>query len=721
MRTERIGIDRMHPAAYNPRVDLQPGDPEYEHIKSSIEEFGYIDPIIWNERTGNIVGGHQRYKILVEQGNTELDVVVVDMDEQTEKAANMALNKAVGLWDEAKVKDLLEELRIGFDMGSFGFDMDKYFPPEAQEDDYDAEAAYEAIDEARTRRGDIYILGNHRLMCGDSTSHEDMEKLMGGGMADLVVTDPPYNVNYGDKAEFLNDYLPEKAHRIESHILNDNMDDESFYNFLRDFYITTKDHMREGAAIYVFHAEITGHLFREALLAAGLKLSQCIIWEKNTFVMGRQDYQWKHEPCQPAGTKVLTPNGEVPIESLKDGNRVVSYYSMQNEARGFNKGLEIKTASRHYEGTLYGVCAAGRRTWATNNHEFSVKFNPETSETWCTYIMRRGDWWRIGITRTYDARGFGLKHRFDQEHAEEAWLVDTFSSQTDAQLGEQLLAVKYGIPYTYWEPERGQRHAYIFRTTEQIASFYAQLDLRQMKENALRLLKDFGRDPDHPLVNKILKRQTYSRRVTARIQACNLIPNLMKVPVLHDDRSVTFECIDKIEHKDHSGPVYSLAVKSYQHYVADGIITHNCLYRWKEGAAHYFTDDRTQSTVVIINDEKELEKMKKPELLEYCKKLSDYMAQVKTSVIYENKPTKNDLHPTMKPIRLIGRLINNSSKAGWIVLDPFGGSGSTMMAAEETGRHARLMELDPKYCDVIVDRWEQLTGKKATRLEAYNG
>ena len=439
MRTERISIDRMHPAAYNPRVDLQPGDPEYEHIKSSIEEFGYIDPIIWNERTGNIVGGHQRYKILVEQGHKELDVVVVDMDEQTEKAANMALNKAVGLWDEAKVKDLLEELRIGFDMGSFGFDMDKYFPPEPQEDDFDAEAAYEAIDEARTRRGDIYILGNHRLMCGDSTSHEDMEKLMGGGMADLVVTDPPYNVNYGDKAEFLNDYLPEKAHRIESHILNDNMDDESFYNFLRDFYITAKDHMREGAAIYVFHAESTGHLFREALLDAGLKLSQCIIWEKNTFVMGRQDYQWKHEPC---------------------------------------------------------------------------------------------------------------------------------------------------------------------------------------------------------------------------------------------------------------------------------------LYGWKEGAAHYFTDDRTQSTVVIINDEKELEKMKKAELLEYCKKLSDYMAQEPTSVIYENKPTKNDLHPTMKPIRLIGRLINNSSKAGWTVLDPFGGSGSTMMAAEETGRHARLMELDPKYCDVIVDRWEQLTGKKATRLEA---
>lgn len=139
------------------------------------------------------------------------------------------------------------------------------------------------------------------------------------------------------------------------------------------------------------------------------------------------------------------------------------------------------------------------------------------------------------------------------------------------------------------------------------------------------------------------------------------------------------------------------------------------LYGWKEGAAHYFIQDRTQDTV-ILEDDIDLDAMKKSELVNYIMELhSRYKDQ--TSVIYENKPTRNDIHPTMKPVTLIGKLMTNSSKSGWNVLDLFGGSGSTLMAAEQLGRTSFLMELDEKFCDVIVKRWEDYTGSRAVKIE----
>ena len=240
-------------------------------------------------------------------------------------------------------------------------------------------------------------------MCGDSTSPEDMAALMDGEAADLVITDPPYNVAYGDKVEDMSEAMGIEDSREQSQILNDNMSEEDFAAFLEGFYRATADVMREGASIYVFHADTNGLFFREKYKEAGLKLSQCLVWVKNTFVPGRQDYQWRHEPI---------------------------------------------------------------------------------------------------------------------------------------------------------------------------------------------------------------------------------------------------------------------------------------LYGWKEGAAHYFVDDRTQSTVLL-----------------------------------EDKPKKSDLHPTMKPIPLVGRLMKNSSKPDWKVLDPFGGSGTTILAAEQLGRVAYSMELDEAFCDVIVKRWEGYTGETAVLLE----
>lgn len=137
-----------------------------------------------------------------------------------------------------------------------------------------------------------------------------------------------------------------------------------------------------------------------------------------------------------------------------------------------------------------------------------------------------------------------------------------------------------------------------------------------------------------------------------------------------------------------------------------------CLYGWKDGAAHYFTNDRTQSTV--FDDKIDLKKLKKEEMLQLLQEV--FSEKIPTTILYEDKPLRNDVHPTMKPVPLMGKLISNSTKAGETVLDLFGGSGSTMIACEQLGRSCCMMELDPKYCDVIIDRWETFTGEKAVLL-----
>lgn len=441
MKIQVKPLSFLKPAEYNPRKDLQPGDPEWEKIENSIRAFGYIQPILINA-DGTIISGHQRFKIMQHLGYEEVQCVIVDVDKETEKAMNVAMNKIDGDWDKQKLLDVLLDLDLNnIDLSLTGFErselellqeeMDEInIGSEAVDDDYDAETEYESISEPMTRRGDIWVIGEHRLMCGDSTDEGDVEELMNGSKADLLITDPPYNVNYGDKAEYLDGYL-NKGHRNQQHIKNDNMDDASFYAFLRAAFEAAEGAMREGAGAYVFHSENEGINFRMAFADAGLKQSQCLIWEKNSFVLGRQDYHWRHEPI---------------------------------------------------------------------------------------------------------------------------------------------------------------------------------------------------------------------------------------------------------------------------------------LYGWKEGAAHYFIDDRTQDTV-IVEDEVVLEDLTKKELLRIIYEFKR-QNENKTSVIFENKPMRNAEHPTMKPISLIGKLMHNSSKPRWKVLDLFGGSGSTLMAAEQLSRMAYLMELDEKFCDVIVNRWVEYTGRE---------
>jgi len=204
LRIQKIRAEQLNPAAYNPRKDLRPGDKEYEKLKRSIEEFGCVELIVWNKRTGNVVSGHQRLKILLEYGHTEIDCVVVDLDEQREKALNIALNKIQGEWDENKLAEVMADLDAGaFDVSLTGFDaaeidelLNKFYAKEAAQDDFDVDREKERIEAegALTRPGNIWLLGNHRLMCGDSTLASDFAKLLNGKRAQVAVTSPPYGV-----------------------------------------------------------------------------------------------------------------------------------------------------------------------------------------------------------------------------------------------------------------------------------------------------------------------------------------------------------------------------------------------------------------------------------------------------------------------------------------------------------------------------------------------
>ena len=419
MEIVKMKIEELHPAEYNPRKDLKPGDPEYEKLKRSLTEFGYVEPVIFNKRTGTVVGGHQRLKVLKDLGYTEVDCTIVDLSLKDEKALNIALNKISGEWDMGRLEDLFKDLSAqDYDITLTGFGLDEVKElfgsgslENAHEDDFDEDKELEKIGEPETKQGDIWVMGEHKLICGDSTNPEYYEMLMDGDEADLVVTDPPYNIDYGGTIA-----------GEGRDIANDNMSEAEFYDFLLMFYRATLKVMKEGAGIYVFHSTKESVSFISAMTAAGLKYAQTLVWNKNHFTLGRQDYQWKHEPI---------------------------------------------------------------------------------------------------------------------------------------------------------------------------------------------------------------------------------------------------------------------------------------LYGWKEGAAHYFINDRSIASV-IDEEGLNLNKMAKADLVELVQKILN----VPTSVIDDNKPTKNAEHPTMKPITLCARLIYNSSHEGDIVLDPFGGSGSTLIAADQLNRKARVMELEPKYCDVIVKRWK---------------
>ncbi len=287
MVIEKKNVAELLPAEYNPRKDLKPGDAEYEKLKRSIEQFGYVEPVIWNKTTGKVVGGHQRLKVLKDCGITEVECVVVEMDEDKEKALNIALNKISGEWDKDKLALLITDLQgADFDVSLTGFEpaeIDSLFKDTLQdkiiEDNFDVAAELEKP--TFSKLGDRWTLGRHTLVCGDSTKAETYEFLMDNRKANLVITDPPYNVNYEGSA---------------GKIKNDNMDNEKFYNFLLDAFTNMEKFMADDSSIYVFHADTEGLNFRRAFSDSGFYLSGTCIWKKQSLVLGRSPYQWQHEP-----------------------------------------------------------------------------------------------------------------------------------------------------------------------------------------------------------------------------------------------------------------------------------------------------------------------------------------------------------------------------------------------------------------------------------------
>ena len=287
MEIKELSLKELKPAAYNPRKKLKKGDKEYEKIKQSLLKFGYVDPIIVNEDL-TVIGGHQRLTVLKDLDYETAKCVIVDLPKEDEKALNIALNKITGQWDEALLADLLLDLQES----DFNLDLTGFEPPEIDdilsnvhdkelsEDEFDVEE--ELKKPTLSRHGDIWQLGKHRVICGDSTKSETYDQLLGDKKANLVVTDPPYNVDVKETA---------------GKILNDNMSDGDFYQFLLSMFTQVENHMETDASIYVFHADTEGLNFRKAFKDAGFYLSGCCIWKKNSLVLGRSPYQWQHEPC----------------------------------------------------------------------------------------------------------------------------------------------------------------------------------------------------------------------------------------------------------------------------------------------------------------------------------------------------------------------------------------------------------------------------------------
>lgn len=401
---------------------------QVEQIKESIRQFGFNDPIAIDENN-MVIEGHGRLLALQDMGETEVDCIPLEGLTEDQKRAYIHVHNQLTMNTGFDLDILEQELRSieGIDMGFFGFDMDFEIDSDFSFDDGENAqselVSAAAAKEPRAKLGQLWKLGNHRLLVGDSTSAADVDRLTGGDAMNLCVTDPPYNVDYvGKTADALT-------------IQNDSMDERTFYKFLRNFYQQMLRVLALGGSYYIFHADSAGLTFRAALQEAGGPVKQNLIWVKNSMVLGRQDYQWKHEPI---------------------------------------------------------------------------------------------------------------------------------------------------------------------------------------------------------------------------------------------------------------------------------------LYGWKEGAGHYFVNDRCQTTV--FENTADPESMTREELVQFATFLQAKLEAVHSSVIREKRPTRSELHPTMKPVALCAKLIQNSSKRGDNVIDFFGGSGSTLMACQETGRNCYTMELDPKYADVIITRWEEATGERAVLL-----
>jgi len=367
----------------------------------------------------------------------------------------------------------------------------------------------------------------------------------------------------------------------------------------------------------------------------------------------------------------------VPIETLRAGDFVVSYNPYQSVVR--RRGREItRFGERHFDGLMHTISAAGRVTRATPEHRFSVRLNPDAAGKQVVYLMRRGDWWRVGRVSLFNTRGFGLSTRLADNKAEEAWIISVHDGVCQAQCAEQSLSCRYGIPTTHWEVDRWTKEPGRERTAEMIAGIYSSLNLSAMAARATLLLRDHRLERDQPVITGG-ERLMFSRKATRLVRACNVFAQIMQVPMpAAEGDEFSWVTVTGNDATPFSGPVYSMDVDRDLHYVADGLVTHNCWYVVRKGKVGHWAGDRKQTTVWQIPHRK-----------------------------------SESGHGTEKPVECMKRPIENNSSAGQAVYEPFSGSGTTIIAAEMTGRSCHAIELNPAYVDVAIKRWQAFTGEKA--------
>jgi DNA modification methylase len=309
MDIKKLAVSKINPAPYNPRKDLQPDDVEYKHLSKSLEEFGCVEPLVWNRRTGNLVGGHQRLKILLAKGYKEVEVSIVDLPLKKEKALNIALNKISGAWDEHKLALLLDELTKvpEFDVGLTGFETEEITElldralnidtSGAKEENFNVEEALDREHPAITKPGDLIELGNHRLLCGDSSKPSALKKLLGNHKVHLLCSDPPYNVDYygGNRPQ------PDKARPKQSRqwkkIYSDNLDQGQYTQWLGGILKNASKSLSPGAAIYIWNGHRQFGPMYQLLSDIGIKTSCVITWAKESFAIGYGDYNQQTEFC----------------------------------------------------------------------------------------------------------------------------------------------------------------------------------------------------------------------------------------------------------------------------------------------------------------------------------------------------------------------------------------------------------------------------------------
>jgi len=287
-KIENRTVQELIPYAANSRTH---SDAQVAQIAASIKEFGWTNPILVDKDKG-IIAGHGRLMAARKLKMDDVPTIELSHLSEAQKKALVIADNKLALnadWDTQILSLELSELQdIGFDLDILGFDaneLNALLEPEQVEGLTDEDAVPEVPEEPKTKLGDIYQLGNHRLMCGDSTSIADIERLCDGQLVDMWLTDPPYNVAYEGKTK---DALK---------IKNDSMDNDTFRQFLRDSYVAADVVMKPGAVFYIWHADSEGYNFRGAAKDAGWTVRQCLIWKKSVMVMGRQDYHWRHEPC----------------------------------------------------------------------------------------------------------------------------------------------------------------------------------------------------------------------------------------------------------------------------------------------------------------------------------------------------------------------------------------------------------------------------------------